>query len=90
MKRPGTQIAKTKPQGEEQGISQYQSTTQKKEATYEKAQKPKWVVGTFKKSSEESMLEQEQTPRFSKDATPIDGMSNHRLWYKSNTDTFFV
>ena len=36
------------------------------------------------------MLEQEQTPRFSKDATPIDGMSNHRLWYKSNTDTFFV
>lgn len=36
------------------------------------------------------MLEQEQTPRFSKDATPIDGMSNHRLWYESNTDTFFV
>ena len=36
------------------------------------------------------MLKQEQTPRFSKDATPIDDMSNQGLWYESNTDTFFV
>ena len=36
------------------------------------------------------MLEQEQTPRFSKDAMPIDDMSNQGLWYESNTDNFLL